>query len=77
MPDILMPAIGDLADAVLIQWRVAPGDRVQRMQSVAYVETDKGVIEVESFVEGVVERLLVAPGDRVAVHQCIATVTPG
>ena len=77
MSEILVPAIGDLTDAVLIQWRVSPGTRVRRMQSVAYIETDKGVIEVESYVEGVVESLLAAPGDRVAVGQPIVRLTDG
>lgn len=72
MGDIRMPAIGDLDSAVLVQWRVAPGDRVRRTEAVAYVETSKGVIEVESFEDGVVDDLLAQPGDTVAVGSPLA-----
>lgn len=76
MPEILVPAIGELTDAVLIQWRVSPGTRVRCMQSVAYLEADKGAIEVESHVDGVVERLLAEPGDTVAVGQALVLLRP-
>ena len=74
MGDVPMPAIGDMETIVLIQWMVSPGDTVHRTQDLAYVETDKGIIEVESFEAGVIRELLAAPGDRVAVGAPIARI---
>ncbi len=74
MGDVLMPAIGDMKTIVLVQWTVAPGDTVHRTQGLAYVETDKGAIQVEAFEAGVIRELLVAPGDRVAVGAPIARI---
>lgn len=68
-----MPSLGaDMEAGLVVEWRIAPGDRVERGTVVAEVETDKGVIEIESFVEGTVAALLAAPGDRVAVGVPIA-----
>ena len=77
MAEIVMPALGaDMEDAILLQWRIAPGSEVHRTESVAYIETDKGAIEIECYVDGIVEELLVTPGDRVPVGAPIARVRP-
>lgn len=58
-----MPSLGaDMESAKLVLWRVSPGDEVHRGNILAEVETEKGVIEVECFQDGIVERLLVEPG---------------
>jgi pyruvate/2-oxoglutarate dehydrogenase complex dihydrolipoamide acyltransferase (E2) component len=57
-----------------VAWRKQPGDRVERGEIVADVETDKGAIEVEIFTCGVIERLLVEPGAKVPVGTVLATV---
>lgn len=63
-----MPSLGaDMEAATLVQWNVRPGDRVHPGSIVAAVETEKGVIDVEAFEGGVVEKLLVEPGTRVPV----------
>jgi pyruvate dehydrogenase E2 component (dihydrolipoamide acetyltransferase) len=68
-----MPSLGsEMEAATLVQWNVKPGDVVHRGSVVAAVETEKGVIDVESFEDGVVETLVVAPGTRVAVGAPLA-----
>jgi hypothetical protein len=48
-----LPALGaDMESGTIVQWNVAPGDRVRRGQVVAVVETDKGAIDVEIFEDG-------------------------
>jgi pyruvate dehydrogenase E2 component (dihydrolipoamide acetyltransferase) len=70
-----MPILGaDMQAGTLIAWRKRPGDRVQRGEIVADVETEKGLIEVEIFVTGVLERILVEPGQTVPVGTVLATV---
>ena len=49
MIDIRVPRINQSAtDAVLIDWKVEPGETVSAGQVVALIETDKSEIEVES-----------------------------
>jgi len=63
--ELVMPILGaDMEAGVLVAWRCRPGDRVQRGDIVAEVETEKGLIEIEAYTTGVVERHLVAPGRR-------------
>ena len=70
-----MPSLGaDMEAGRLVAWHVKPGDEVKRGDIVAEVETDKGVIEVEVFQTGTVQRLLVAVGARVPVGTPLALV---
>ena len=55
MSDFKMPALGaDMEAGTLVQWCVKLGDRVKSGDVIAVVETQKGAIEVEVFVDGVV-----------------------
>ena len=58
----------------LVAWRKKPGDRVRRGDVVAEVETEKGLIDVEIFVSGVLEQILVQPGQKVPVGTVLAVV---
>ncbi|MGB5416683.1 MAG: biotin/lipoyl-containing protein, partial [Polyangiales bacterium] len=73
MAEFVMPSLGaDMTAGVLAAWRVAVGDRVSQGDIIAEVETDKGLIEVEVFETGRVERLLVGEGDKVPVGTVLA-----
>ena len=75
MVEFCMPSLGaDMEKGVLVEWKVKPGDRVKRGDIIADVETEKGVIEVEVFVNGVVEQLLVKPGEAVPVGAVMAII---
>jgi pyruvate dehydrogenase E2 component (dihydrolipoamide acetyltransferase) len=70
-----MPILGaDMEAGTLVAWRKRPGDRVRRGEVVAEVETEKGLIDVEIFVSGVVDRLLVQPGQKVPVGTVLAVI---
>jgi pyruvate dehydrogenase E2 component (dihydrolipoamide acetyltransferase) len=59
MADFRMPALGaDMETGKVVQWRVAPGSRVKRGDIVAVVETHKGAIDVEIFLEGEIDDLV-------------------
>lgn len=59
MADFLMPALGaDMETGKVVQWLVRPGEHVQRGDVVAVVETHKGAIDVEIFLDGVIEDLV-------------------
>jgi pyruvate dehydrogenase E2 component (dihydrolipoamide acetyltransferase) len=59
---------------ILVEWRVRAGDRVKRGDIIAEVETDKGLIEIEVFEDGVVDQLLIEPGKKLPVGTVLATI---
>ncbi len=70
-----MPALGaDMEAGTLAEWQVKVGDRVRSGDIVAVVETQKGAIEVEIFLDGVVSKLLVAEGQSVPVGTVLAEI---
>lgn len=70
-----MPILGaDMTAGTLVAWRKQLGDRVERGDVVAEVETEKGLIEVEIFATGVIEKILVTPGTKVPVGTVLAVV---
>lgn len=75
MAEFVMPSLGsDMTAGTLVSWRVAPGQRVARGDIIAEVDTDKGVIEVEVFTTGRVEKLLVSEGAKVPVGTPLALI---
>ena len=75
MADFVMPILGaDMTAGTLVAWRTRAGDHVSRGDVIAEVETDKGLIDVEVFVSGVIERLLVEAGATVPTGTVLATI---
>ena len=73
--EFTLPALGaDMDEGTILEWHVAPGARVKRGDVVAVVETDKGAIDVEIFMDGVVREIVVAPGTKVPVGTVLALV---
>ena len=70
-----MPSLGaDMESGTLMEWKVKEGDEIKKDQVIAEVESDKGVIEVEVFEEGIVDKLLVAAGTKCDVGTPIALI---
>ncbi|MDO9207793.1 MAG: dihydrolipoamide acetyltransferase family protein [Sulfuricurvum sp.] len=75
MSAFVMPSLGaDMESAVLMEWKVKEGDRVEKGQVIAEVETSKGVIEIEVFEDGIVEKILVAEETECAVGMPLAMI---
>ena len=75
MADFVMPSLGaDMEAGVLVGWLKQPGEAVHRGDIVAEVETDKGIIEVETFTNGTIEQVLVEPGQKVPVGTVLAKI---
>jgi pyruvate dehydrogenase E2 component (dihydrolipoamide acetyltransferase) len=75
MAEFVMPSLGaDMTAGTLLGWMKKPGDEVKRGDIIAEVDTDKGVIEVEVFTSGVIEKLLVQPGAEVPVGTALAII---
>ena len=70
-----MPSLGaDMDAGTLVAWHLAVGDHVTRGDIVAEVDTDKSVIDVETFATGTVEAILVSEGQRVPVGTPLAII---
>jgi pyruvate dehydrogenase E2 component (dihydrolipoamide acetyltransferase) len=70
-----MPSLGaDMAAGTLVEWKVKPGDRVKKGDVIAEVETDKGIIDIEVFEDGVVQQIFIQPAQKVPVGTVLALV---
>ncbi|MDM7489672.1 dihydrolipoamide acetyltransferase family protein [Rhodococcus sp. CSLK01-03] len=75
MFEFTLPSLGaDMDEGTLTEWRVAPGDTVERGQVIASVDTAKAEVEVEIWRDGVVHRLLAQPGITLPVGAAMATM---
>jgi pyruvate dehydrogenase E2 component (dihydrolipoamide acetyltransferase) len=68
MVEFRMPSLGaDMESGFLREWRVKTGDPIKRGDIIAEVETQKGIIDIEVFDEGIVGELLIKVDDKVPV----------
>lgn len=73
-----MPQLGlTMTEGAVSTWLKAPGDKIERGEILFLVQTDKVEMEVESFVSGIIEDILVESGATVPVGTVIATVEDG
>ncbi|ADX71288.1 pyruvate/2-oxoglutarate dehydrogenase complex, dihydrolipoamide acyltransferase component [Pseudarthrobacter phenanthrenivorans Sphe3] len=76
MGEFRMPSLGaDMDHGKMVEWLVKPGDYVHRGDVVAVVDTDKTVMDIETFEEGVVAELLVDIGTTVPIGTPLARIT--
>ena len=68
--DLLMPKLGlTMTEGVLLEWKVAPGDRFARGDILLVVETDKAATDIEAEADGRLAERLVEEGETVPVGQ--------
>ncbi|MCI0439118.1 MAG: 2-oxo acid dehydrogenase subunit E2 [Chloroflexi bacterium] len=73
--ELTMPQMGyDMQEGTLVRWLKDEGAQVKMGEPIAEIETDKAVVEFESYAEGVLRRILVSEGATVPVGQTIAIV---
>ncbi|MCC7413679.1 MAG: 2-oxo acid dehydrogenase subunit E2 [Gammaproteobacteria bacterium] len=78
MIEFRLPSLGaDMDEGTLLEWRIAPGDRVRRGQIVAVVDTSKAAVDVECWQEGAVHELITRVGETVPVGTVMATLVAG
>ena len=62
---IEVPDMGEVDDVEVVELLVAPGERVDKDQSLLVLESDKASVEIPSTMAGVVRSVIVSMGDRV------------
>ncbi|MGY2062076.1 biotin/lipoyl-containing protein, partial [Nocardia gipuzkoensis] len=78
MPEITMPRLSDtMEDGVVSAWLKQVGDPVARGEVLAEIETDKALMELEAYDDGVLERIIAEPGTRVPIGETIPIVGDG
>lgn len=70
---IEMPKLSDtMTEGKVVKWRKKVGDPVEIGDVLAEIETDKAVMDMEAFDEGVLGKILVKEGESAAVGQKLA-----
>jgi pyruvate dehydrogenase E2 component (dihydrolipoamide acetyltransferase) len=71
--DIFMPALSStMTEGKIVEWTKAPGDKVEKGETVVIVESDKADMDVETFNEGYLAIILVEAGQSAPVGNAIA-----
>jgi pyruvate dehydrogenase E2 component (dihydrolipoamide acetyltransferase) len=71
--DVTMPNLGyDMELGKVQSWLKSLGDRVERGEPIAEIETDKTTVEMEAMASGTLVEILVEEGSEAAVGEVIA-----
>jgi len=73
--EITMPSMGaDMTEGTIVKWLKNEGDKVSKGDKLAEIETDKTVVEMESYNEGILKKILVKEGTKIRVGKTIAYI---
>ena len=72
---VLLPRVGmGVTEATITKWLKGVGDRVEKGETIAEMETAKSTVEIESPASGVLTDILVPESTMVDVETEIATI---
>jgi pyruvate dehydrogenase E2 component (dihydrolipoamide acetyltransferase) len=78
MPEITMPRLSDTMESgVIATWHKHVGDPVSAGDVIADIETDKAIMELEAYDDGVLERILVPEGESAPIGAPIGVLGDG
>src|SRR5438045_6067653 len=73
--EIKMPQQSDtMTEGTVVRWVKKEGDKIKAGETVAEIETDKAVMEMESFESGTMAAVLVQEGQKVPVGTTLAVI---
>tara|TARA_Y100000768_G_scaffold153048_2_gene114383 strand:- start:7976 stop:9247 length:1272 start_codon:yes stop_codon:yes gene_type:complete len=73
--EITMPSMGaDMTEGTIVKWLKQEGDKVLKGDKLAEIETDKTVVEMESYNEGFLRKITAEEGSKVQVGKIIGYV---
>lgn len=73
--EIFMPALSStMTEGKIVDWLKAPGDKVEKGETVLIVESDKADMDVESFYEGYLAAIVVPAGQNAPVGNALAYI---
>ncbi len=75
---IEMPRLGyDMETGIVASWLKQVGDRIERGEAIAEIETDKATVDMEATASGILVEIVHGTGAEVAVGQPIAYLDDG
>lgn len=73
--EVVMPQMGaDMKEGTILAWRKQEGDKVERGDIIAEIETDKANVEIEAFAAGIFRKAMQPEGAVVPVGNIIAII---
>ncbi|HEU5425533.1 MAG TPA: dihydrolipoamide acetyltransferase family protein, partial [Actinocrinis sp.] len=75
MPEVFMPRLSDtMEEGAINSWHKQVGDQVHKGDVLAEIETDKALMELEAYDDGVLTEILVPAGDSAPIGAPIAVI---
>ncbi len=72
---VTMPQMGfDMTEGSIHNWLKQEGDKIEKGEIIAEIDTDKATVELEAFQGGVLKRIVIQPGELVPVGQVVAVI---
>lgn len=72
---VIMPKLGQtMEEGSIVKWHKKEGDEVKKGDILFEIETDKAVLEVESFYDGNLIKIIIGEGQPVPVNSAVAYV---
>ncbi len=73
--EVFMPALSStMTEGKIVDWVKAPGDKVEKGETVVIVESDKADMDVETFNEGYLAVIVTEAGETAPVGEAIALI---
>lgn len=73
--EVTMPSLGyDMEEGTIQSWLKRVGDRIERGEPIAEIETDKTTVEMEAMASGTLIEILCEAGSVAAVGSLIAVI---
>ena len=70
---VLLPKLGQtVEEAAIVKWHKREGDKIAKGDVLFEIETDKAVLEAESFYAGTLLKILVKENETVPVSSVVA-----
>jgi pyruvate dehydrogenase E2 component (dihydrolipoamide acetyltransferase) len=78
MAEVTMPRLSDtMSEGSVGRWLKKPGDRVEKDEVIAEIETDKATMELVAFESGTLQQILVEEGKVVPIGEVIGMIGDG
>jgi len=75
--EVVVPVMDETTESVLLsRWLKQEGDTIQRGDVLCEVETEKASVEIESFAQGVLRKVLIEVGTQIPPRTVIALIGP-
>src|SRR5258707_13447573 len=78
MADVTMPRLSDtMEEGTIASWLKKPGEKVDRGEVIAQIETDKATMDLTAFEAGTLQEILAPEGSTVAIGHPVARIGNG